>query len=104
MPSGAPPAASHGGNRLSSGYRRRFPSGENAQTASSRIEAVTILRPAEANRVARSGAPTRPSPMRKFVGKAMTPSVLDSTKNKRGPAQNLIQRHTLHPLKRKALP
>ena len=42
--------------------------------------------------------------MRKFVGKAMTPSVLDSTKNKGSPAQNLIQRHTLHPLKRKALP
>src|SRR6478735_2976709 len=95
MPSGAPAAAFHAGNRLSSGYSKRFPSGEKPQIASSTIAATMSLRPARENRVAPNSAPTTPRPTRKFVGNSMTPNVLDKTKNKGSLAEYLVQRHTL---------
>src|SRR5258708_33122589 len=45
------------------------------------MEAIRNLRPRDANRVASRIAPNRPSPIRKFVGISMMPSVLESTKN-----------------------
>src|SRR5258708_34297822 len=45
------------------------------------MEATRSLRPLDANRVASRIAPKRPTPIRRFVGNSMMPSVLESTKN-----------------------
>src|SRR5262249_47798261 len=91
MPSGAPRAGSQGGKRCSSGYNRRFPSGRNPQIASISIDAIKSLRPSGAKRVASRMTPRMPMRTRMFVGSSMTPTVLDSTKNKVAP-QNFCYR------------
>src|SRR5262249_31409983 len=78
---------------------RMFPSGENAQIASTTTAKTRTLRPSTANRVSMSSAPTSPSPIRKLVGTIATPSVLDRTKNTPTPSRFLVQRHTLPPAK-----
>src|SRR5580700_6898263 len=59
-----------------------FPSGENPQIASIRMETTRSVRPSATNRVASRITPRRPSRTRRFVGSSITPSVFDNTKNK----------------------
>src|SRR5882724_6080928 len=94
MPSGAPLPASHAGKRVSSGYIRSLPSGDQAQIASSTSETIIRPRPRRQNRVASRITPATPSSIMRFVGISMMPSVLEITKNKGSPAQVLVQRHT----------
>ena len=81
MPSGAPFAGFHFGNRLSSGDSIRLPSGVRPTIASSSMADTTSLRPSTANRVSIRMAPSRPSAIMKLVGSASRPSVFDRTKN-----------------------
>src|ERR1700748_2350833 len=58
------------------------------------MDTTTTLRPSQNHRVASKIAPSSPIPIRKLAGNSMTPTVLESTKNKRDPEQCLVQRHT----------
>src|SRR3984957_7622506 len=49
--------------------------------AISRTDAIKSLRPSAANRATSKIAPSRPTPIRKFVGNNMMPSVLERKKN-----------------------
>jgi hypothetical protein len=46
------------------------------------IEAIIILRPNDANRVADNTTPKTPIPIKRLDGNNMTPTVLESAKNK----------------------
>src|SRR5260370_6391834 len=61
---------------------------------STTTEAIRSWGPSRANRVASRIVPTSPMPIRKFAGSSAMPIVLESTKNKRGPFECLVQGHT----------
>src|SRR5437667_1163053 len=90
MPSGAPRAGFHGGNRSSSGRMSALPSGEKPQIASSRMLATRHCSPARAKRVASSNAPTSPSTISTLEGSAKKPRIFERTKNIGGPSNRSL--------------
>jgi hypothetical protein len=81
MPSGAPPEASHGGNRSSSGAISILLSGNSPKARNRMIDAETSRRPVRMNRVGIKASPMRPAAKMSLDGTAKKPRSLEMTKN-----------------------
>src|SRR5713101_9481558 len=81
MPSGAPPEASHGGNRSSSGAISILLSGNSPKARNRIIDAETSLRPVHTNLVRIKASPMSPAANMSLDGSAKKPSSLETTKN-----------------------
>src|SRR6266436_5001924 len=81
MPSGAPPEASHGGNRSSSGAISILPSGNSPKPRNRIIDVETSLRPVCANLVGIKASPMSPAANMSLDGTAKKPRSLEATKN-----------------------
>src|SRR6266853_5402485 len=81
MPSGAPPEASHGGNRSSSGAISILLSGNNPKARNRTIDAETSLRPVHTNLVRIKASPMSPAANMSLDGSAKKPKSLAATKD-----------------------
>src|SRR5712672_4236 len=81
MPSGAPPEASHGGNRSSSGAISILLSGNSPKARNRIIDAETSLRPVHTNLVRIKASPMSPAANMSLDGSAKKPRSLEMTWN-----------------------